>query len=317
LRLSEQAAGPVLEVGYLAQVTQQSGESWEAVALMLSTARPALAATVPELEPWYIQPVVRPVPRAASQAAPDAREMREGAMKFAAAPAPLELGAEMAGAAMYEAEDAAARVEQNGAAINYGVSGKVSIPADGAPHKVTVARYNLPPKLDYVSAPGLVQAVYRRAKAVNASPYTLLAGKANLFAGDEFTGAAELELTAPQGELELFFGVDDRVKVERELKRREVDKTILGGKRRIRYGYEIRLENLLESQARLTVHDQIPVARHEEIKVKLEACEPKATSQSELNLLDWELELAAKEKRTLRFDFSVEFPQAMEVRGLP
>jgi hypothetical protein len=97
--------------------------------------------------------------------------------------------------------------------------------------------------------------------------------------------------------------------------RRELDKTLLGGRRRIRYGYEIRLENLLGSQAKLTVHDQIPVARHEEIKVKLESCEPRATTQSELNLLDWELELAAKEKRTLRFDFSVEFPQAMEVGG--
>ncbi len=314
LRLSEQDAGPVLEVGYLAQVTQQSGESWEAVSLTLSTARPALAATVPELEPWYIQPVVRPAPRAASQAAADARGMREVSMKFAAAPAPMELGAE---APVYEAKDATANVEQSGAAISYGVPGKVSIPADGAPHKVTVARYSLSPKLDYVSAPGLVAAVYRRAKAVNDSPYTLLAGKANLFAGDEFIGATDLELTAPQGEIELFLGVDDRVKIERELKRREVDKTILGGKRRIRYGYEIRLENLLESQARLTVHDQMPVARHEEIKVKLDSCEPKATTQSELNLLDWELELAAKEKRTLRFDFSVEFPQAMEVRGLP
>ena len=247
LRLSEQDAGPVLEVGYLAQVTQQSGESWEAVSLTLSTARPALAATVPELEPWYIQPVVRPVPRAASQACcgcqGNARSVDE--IRGCA-------GADGIGSwrrAVYEAKDATAHVEQSGAAISYGVPGKVSIPADGAPHKVTVARYSLPPKLDYVSAPGLVPAVYRRAKAVNASPYTLLAGKANLFAGDEFIGATDLELTAPQGEIELFLGVDDRVKVERELKRREVDKTILGGKRRIRYGYEIRLENLLESQA--------------------------------------------------------------------
>lgn len=314
LRLGEEADKPALEVGYLAQVTQQSGESWEDISLTLSTARPALASTAPELEPWYIQPVVRPVPRAASQAVPQAMA---DTMKFAGAPAPMELGAGMPGAAMFVAEEALARVEQSGAAVSYGISGKVSIPADGAPHKVVVARYSLPPALDYVSAPGLVQAVYRRAKARNESAYTLLAGKANLFAGDEFIGATDLELTAPQGEIELFLGVDDRLKIERELKRREVDKTILGGKRRIRYGYEIRLENLLDRQAALTVHDQIPVARHEEIKVRLESCEPKATVQSELNLLDWELDLAAKEKRTIRFDFSVEFPQAMEIRGLP
>ena len=150
LRLGEEAGRPALEVGYLAQVTQQSGESWDDISLTLSTARPALASTVPELEPWYIQPVVRPVPRAASQAAPDARGMREVAMKSAAAPAPMELGAGIAEAAIYEAEDATARVVQGGAAISFGVPGKVSIPADGAPHKVVVARYSLPPMLDYV-----------------------------------------------------------------------------------------------------------------------------------------------------------------------
>jgi len=313
LRLSEEADKPVLEVSYLAQVTQQSGEDWREVALTLSTARPALAATIPELEPWYIQPVVRPTPRFASQAAlPDRMKMAAPA-----APMALEVGAEMAGAAPFEAEESLARVEQSGAAVSYVAPGKVSIPADGAAHKVSAARYNLSPELDYVSAPGVVQAVYRRARARNESAYTLLAGKVNLFAGEEFLGATELELTAPQGEIELFLGVDDRLKIEREIKRREVDKTILGGKRRIRYGYEIRLENLLASRAKITVHDQIPLARHEEIKVRLETCEPKPTAQSELNLLDWELELAAKEKRTLRFDFSVEFPQAMEIRGLP
>jgi hypothetical protein len=33
--------------------------------------------------------------------------------------------------------------------------------------------------------------------------------------------------------------------------------------------------------------------------------------------LDWELELAPKEKRVVRFDFSVEHPQEMSVVGLP
>jgi uncharacterized protein (TIGR02231 family) len=180
-----------------------------------------------------------------------------------------------------------------------------------------VARYALQPQLDYVSAPALVQAVYRRAIAANESPYTLLPGKVNLFAAGEFIGSTRLELTPPNGEIELFLGVDDRLKVERDLKRREVDKTIIGGKRRIRYGYEICLENLLDVQAKITLHDRFPAARHEEIKVRLESCEPKPTRQSELNLLEWEFELAANEKKTVRFDFTVEHPQTMEIRGLP
>ena len=51
LRLLEKDGIPSLEIGYLAQVTQNTGEAWEAVSLTLSTARPALAHTLPELDP--------------------------------------------------------------------------------------------------------------------------------------------------------------------------------------------------------------------------------------------------------------------------
>jgi uncharacterized protein (TIGR02231 family) len=233
------------------------------------------------------------------------------AMAAEAAPMPA------AEAAYEEAQAATAGVDASGAAITYLAPGAVTIPADGAPHKVTIARYPIEPRLDYVTAPKQVEAAYRRARAVNASPYTLLPGQANLFAGDEFVGVTRLELIAPQGEIELYLGVDDRVKVKRELKRREVDKKFLGGKRRIHYGYETSLENLLPGQAEVTLHDQLPVGRHEDIKVRLESAAPPPAEQTELNLLDWKFTLAPKEKRVVRFDFSVESPQEMELVGLP
>ena len=311
--------GPSLEVGYLGQVVQTTGEGWENVSLTLSTARPALTGTLPELQPWYIRPL--PPPRPVMQKAKSAGVMRSMAAG-APQPAPAPMQADMAmlseqAVEAVEAEEAVAQVESSGAAVTYIIPGQATVPPDGAPHKVTVARFSLPPRLDYVCAPKLAEAVYRRAKLTNNSPYTLLKGDANLFIGEEFIGSTPLELTAPQAEIELFLGVDDRIKVERELKRREVGKQFIGGKRHLAFGYEIRLENLLGSPARLTVHDQLPVARHEEIKVKLEFIDPKPAEQSELNLLKWELTLASKEKCTLRFDFNVESPQGMEVIGLP
>lgn len=312
LRLLEEGAAPTLAVGYLAQVSQQSGEAWENVSLALSTARPALAGRLPELDPWYVRPLP-PMPMVAAARAPQAK------MRSMALPQAQSFAAETLAAApmMHEAEEVTAHVEASGAAVTYGVPGVVSIPADGAPHKVTVAHFSLAPRLDYVAAPKLVQAAYRRAKVANDSPYLLLAGAVNLFAGEEFIGATQIELTPPQGEIELYLGVDDRIRVERELKRRDVGKIILGGKRRLQYGYEITLENLLATPARITLHDQLPVAQHEDIKVRLESADPKPSEQTELNLLNWELTLAPKEKRTLRFDFSLEFPQHMEVIGLP
>lgn len=308
----------VLEVNYLAQVTQRTGEDWDDVALTLSTARPALAETLPELDPWYVGPVFEGAKRrrakmttgAVAPAAP--APMLEDAVAFQAA-AVAKLGE----AEERDAEIAVATVDTSGSAVTYQVPGAVTVPADGAPHKVAVARIDLEPDLDYVTAPKLVEAVYRRAQVTNNSPYTLLPGSANLFAGDEFIGATEFELVAPQGEIELYLGPDDRVKVERELKRREVDKKLIGDKRRLHYAYEITLENLLPIEAKVTLQDQIPVSRHENVKVKLTSAEPEPDEQSKLNLLDWEFELDPGEKRVVGFGFTVEHPREMRVTGLP
>jgi uncharacterized protein (TIGR02231 family) len=308
LRLVE-AGNPLLEVSYLAQVTQQTGEVWQDVRLALSTARPALAGTLPELQPRYLQPVAPIIPQAPPSVAPRA-------VAYSAKADMSGMDTESTAFGVSPLQEAQAVVETTGMAVTYQAAGTASIPPDGQPHRVTVARFPLKPRLDYVTAPALVQAVYRRARLANDSPYTLLAGKANLFAGDEFVGSTSLELTAPQGEIELYLGVDDRMKVERELKRREVDKSMIGGKRRIHYAYEIKLENLLDAPAALTLHDQIPVSRQEEIKVRLDSATPRPAQQTELNLLDWELALAPREKQVVRFEYTVEHPATMKVAGL-
>jgi uncharacterized protein (TIGR02231 family) len=314
LRLVEADGQPTLELGYLAQVGQTTGESWDGVSLSLSTARPAMTRTLPELDPWFIGPPPPPVPLRVAAAGTTAKapQARLRAMHAEGAPAHL-----MAAAEIHEAEVVTAAVETSGTAVTYAITVPVTIPPDGTLHKVTVAQFTLSPRLDFVSAPRLVQAAYRRAQITNLSPYTLLPGDANIFVGDEYIGTAPLELTAPQGEIELYLGSDDRLKVERELKRRDVDKRLIGGKRHLAFGYEIKLENLLPYAAKLTVRDQFPVSRHEEIKVRLESAEPRPVESSELNLLRWEFTLGPQEKRTIRFDFVVESPQGMEIIGIP
>ena len=170
--------------------------------------------------------------------------------------------------------------------------------------------------MDYITAPKQVEAVYRRARGINDSPYTLLPGQASLFADDEFVGATKIEITPPQGQIEIFLGVDDRIKIEREFIRRDVDKRVVSGRRRIFYGYEIRLENLLTELAQVTIYDKMPVPRHEYVKVKLDFTDPKPIAQENMNMLTWEMSQKAGELRAISFVFSVEYPQAMELVGL-
>jgi uncharacterized protein (TIGR02231 family) len=311
LRLREENGEPFLEAVYLGQVTQRTGEEWQEVALTLSTARPALTARPPELKPWYIAPFAPPVPTAR---APQMLSVAAVPAKMEAGPDPSLRDARMD---MVQAETAAAVIEESPAAVVYHIPGRVTVPLNGDPHKVTIAGLRLSPQLDYVAAPRLAESVYRRAILHNDSPYTFLPGPTSLFYGDEFLGTASLDLIPPQGELKLYLGTEDRIKIERKLTRREVDKSFVGARRRIHYTYQIEIENLLDANAALELHDQIPVSRHEDIKVKLDSISPKPVEQDGMNLIQWDLPLSPRQKRSVSFSFSVEHPKGVDVLGLP
>lgn len=302
-------AGETLSVGYLALVSQRTGEDWPAVSLALSTARPAVSPALPELDPWYLD-ALRPMPRpVARAAAPAAMAKMESAAYEALADTAM-----LAGAPPIEVAEVS--VESGGAAVTYRVARPVAVPSDGSPHRANVTTLELPARLDYLTAPKLAEEVYLRARIVNASDFTLLPGAASIFHGDEFVGTTHLETVAPGEEFEVQLGLDDRVKIERELVGRNVSKTLIGNVRRSQFAYRIKVRSLLPGPARVTVLDQLPVSRHEEIKVKLLDVTPRPAEQSDLNILRWELSLQPRQVAEITLSFSVEHPRDLQVVGI-
>lgn len=317
LRIADSA----IDVTYMAQVSQNTGEDWPGVLITLSTAAPSLSLEIPELHPWYVA-ARPPVYRAAPMAKPFAAPPPAGAPPAQ----PQAMADELAVGAGYpeaapEEEDIAidaAGVSAAGASLTYRLNARADIPGNNDPRKVTVASFPLKPALDYVTAPKLDEVAYRRATVRNDSPYSLLPGPAQLFESDEYLGATSLDFVAPNQEFELVLGADERIRVNRELTTRDVEKAfIVGDRKRIRYGYCIELENLRDAPQIIHVRDQLPVPRDEQIRVKLEASDPRPTEHTHLNQLEWKMTVAAGAKPAIRFDFSIEYPRAMDVVGLP
>ena len=305
-------------VTYLAGVRQQSGEDWPAVELALSTARPAASATIPELQPWYVdvyRPLPPPMPRMAMPAAAPMQaasgggaardEMRAQTTELGALPPPPP-----------PADVAQAAIENSGAALTYRVARPVAVPSDGSPHKTTITVLDLGANLDYVTLPKLAEEAYLRATIKNTSPFTFLAGTANIFQGNDFVAATRLDLVVPNEEFEVQLGTDDRIKVKRELTERATSKALLGNTRRTVYSYTITLTNNLDRPARVTVFDQVPVSRHEEVKIKLQEAAPAPTEQTDLNILKWVLTVAPQAKQTIAYTFSLEQPRNLTLTGI-
>lgn len=289
-----------VELTYQAQVSQNSGEDWPPTQLLISTAQPAVHSQLPELQPSYVD-VYRPPSRKAMMRS---AEMADGAVMMAmAAPAPAM------------AEHDVAQVAHSGTAVTYRILRPVAVRADGASHKTTVAVLNLSAKLDHFCVPKLAEEVYTRAKVSNTSEYLLLPGQVSVFHGEEFVGNTHFETIAPNEEFEMQLGVNPQMKAERELVTRNVGKTLIGNTRRTELAYRVKLHNHMPSATRLTVHDQLPVPRHEDIKVKLQSAEPKPTEQSDLNILKWTLELKSGEMRQIQFNYTIEHPKDLQIVG--
>ncbi len=309
----DKADAPSLEMTYLGQVQQDTGEDWAGVELILSTARPALSGALPELSPWYLSVLV-PRPTLAPAPAPGRAVEPAAVMDDTWAGAALE---EERAEPLVEAIAAVAVVDTSGAAVTFHIAAPADIPSDGEPHKTTIAIYSLVPDLDYLCVPKLAEVVHRRAEATNTTDAVFLSGPANVLAGDEFIGLTALEHIAPGETFELALGLDDRIKVKREMVAHEVDKSLIGDRRRLHYGFEIEVENLRPVPESITVLDQYPLSRHEQVKIKLTSATPEPTTETEMHELEWDLELAAGQKQIIRYDYEVEHPRALVVRGLP
>ena len=314
--------GERLNVSYLAEITQQSGEDWPEVPLVLSTTRQGQSRTLPELSPWYIG---RPQPRTVRAAAMMARAGSVPNESAPGAPAPDEPGAvafaasaASAGAKkakrarMLPAEQAES---ETGAGFTYTVARPLAVPGDGGPHKTLVAQFDADAVLDYLTVPVLAPEAYLRATVTNGA-LLLLPGRARIFHGAQFVGETQLDTVAPGEEFEVQLGVDDQIKVERKLRRRSTSKALLGGTRTIDIAYEITVDNHRERKATVSVHDHIPVSTDGDIKVRARETTPPPAETDDLGELTWNLALAPRESATISHRFTVEHPAQTTVTGL-
>ncbi|MEV7094556.1 DUF4139 domain-containing protein [Amycolatopsis sp. NPDC051045] len=283
-------------------VSQYTGEDWPECELALSTARPAVSVVVPELQPWYLDRV-HPVPAAPAAAyGGSGGGIPEGARmaRFAAAPAMAPK---------------LASVEQGTTAVTYRPSRPVAVPSGASGHRTTLAQLSLTADLGYVTAPVLAEEAYLRATVVNTSEHALRPGRASVFHDAEFVGTTVLEPWAPGEELELALGVDDRIRVERELVRRTASKATLSGQKRREAEYRISVGNHGPREAVVTVLDQAPVSRDDTITVREVKTSPEPVETSALGEFTWKLTLAPGETGVVTLSYRVDVAKGVELSG--
>ena len=292
-------------LNYYGIISQKTGEDWNDVKLSLSTAKPHISGLLPELDPWYID-FRQPVFKQARKRAMSDTVMQE-AYKLSS---PQE-----------ELKQETAYAESRGTSVTFNIKKRETILGKGEPFKTTITQEELQAKLSYICTPKLYEFAFLKAEVVNDTKYSFLQGEVSIFLGENYVGKSKIDTIPIDKTFDLHLGIDERIHIERRLTGEKIDKSFIGKKAVHSYTYRITIENLMKEEKRIIVHDQIPVAEHPDIQVKLVRSVPAIVTKEDVQegspgLLEWELSLPAQKTKTIEFEFSVAFPKGKRIKGL-
>ncbi|MBI4603926.1 MAG: mucoidy inhibitor MuiA family protein, partial [Planctomycetes bacterium] len=298
------AAAGDLAVTYFGEVRQRTGEDWKDARLVLSTARPSVGASRPELVPLRLAAVAAEVRgrkiehrEEAAGRARAAIEAEAAAPEAAPEPAAAEPAPEEGLVATGSREVATSAV--------FAVPGRASIPSDGRPHKVPVASFRERAATSLETAPRLERFVYLKCSARNASPHPMLAGPVDIYRGSGFMGTSRLKFVAPGRPFEISLGIEESLKVRRAVTADAWSED----RREHRQGFDVEVESFGEAPATVTVIENHPVSEIEEVTVRLDSSTtPPAERDDKSGILRWRLPLVPGESKRVHLEYTVRYP---------
>ncbi|WP_437485902.1 DUF4139 domain-containing protein [Sorangium sp. So ce1014] len=290
-----QGAGGSVELTTWAAAWQATGEAWENVTARFSTARPSRSAEAPLLADDVL--------RVRRRAEVDRRRVVVEARDQAIAMAGLGRGA--------RAVDEMPGVDDGGEPLIFEAAEPVTLPSDGRPTRIEIARRSIPAELALVLYPEAHPAAHLRATVTldgggaGGRPRPLLAGPVKVARGGSLIGRARLDFVGAGEPFELGFGVDDAVRVRRTVDE-EQETSAITGSRKIRRRVKLSVSNLSSSVKRVLVTERIPVSEVADVEVALGEAPGWTLDEDEKDgFLRGRIELPPKGLRTMSFSYEL------------
>ena len=311
LTLGDDATNQTMEVVRRANVRQASSESWENVALTLSTARPSSRTYAPELSPYEINQIEEMAYRARkvqslTSSADESTRMGGVLSMEAAAPAPQQ-----------EVRNEAVIMDVGGFQATYDIPGRVSVSNNGETKSVVMGNDQFDVALSAYAVPRLDPAAYLIANFKLEGSATYLPGPVLLSRDDAYIGRGIMPMLAPGDEHDLSFGQDDFVLVERiETDKKEGETGLISASKTDQRNSVTTIKNLHDFPMSVKIVDRLPVSNHEDIKVRMlpgSTAPSEAEEDDKRGIVNWAFDLAPSAEQKIEFGYTVSWPKAMEI----
>ena len=298
---------------YKARLYNKTGNDWDNVDLVLSTADPKVSATQPIMNPWYVN--VAPVYRApvsmrgsrndyvvsAEQKLDKSRNDMESSLEEIA-----QDGITQNQGVNFK------QIEVNAFTTEFDIKNKCSCPSDGKPYSVDIKEVNLPSTFTHFVVPKMDNGALIMANIVNWQELDLISGPSSIYLNGAFIGNSEIDTRNVSDTIALSFGRDTKVVVMRKLKKEMSSRKIMGSSQRETFLYETTIRNNHTTPILIYVYDQLPVSKNDQITVSQEVVS-NGSVNSITGEVKWEFTLQPGESKTFDFGYSLKYPKDMNV----
>lgn len=158
----------------------------------------------------------------------------------------------------------------------------LDVPSDGRLHALTLLKGRGVSTLAYRSVPGVEPVVYRELKLTNPFRAPLLTGPCDLYLGLELVATSPLSKLDVGGTLTLGLGVEERIKVARNVHYRETAPGFMSNTQYFEHEVELSLTSQLEREVLVEVLERVPVSQDKEIELKEVLSQPPAVPYTQL-----------------------------------
>ncbi|MFH4981009.1 hypothetical protein AB6A40_007718 [Gnathostoma spinigerum] len=306
-----------MKLSYFGTIRQNTGEDWNNVNVVLSTAIPALGGHIPKL--GTLQAEFKKVVPPSIKAAPYAAKRP---MMALCATSESFMYDEM------EVEPMVAEAKRDTLSTTFNIERPNTIPSDNSEHRITIAVLSFELFLLHETVPVKNPTAFLTAIVRNNSSYPLLRGRASIYFNNSFVCQSIIKAVSPNERFICSLGRDAEVKVTYKPLSQFTEQSGLIAKSLCRvHDQRIVIKNNKASDILLTVKEQIPKSTNEKMKIKLfspeiienvKISEKKPHDVLELpkigavlnedHNLEWTLNLKSGEEKELVVKWCIEYP---------